>query len=295
MAILPGIVRGPLFMLASTLSYVINDTMMKIATAALPPYEVLLLRGLSAMIWGFPLLIMLGYGKDLQLIFERRVLVRSLFETFSILAFILALANMQIANATALMQITPLLVMVGAALILREATGGIRMALIAAGFVGAVMIVQPTAQGISVYALLAVLAAALGAVRDLSGRGVGHHVPGMIVAMSAVVVVVIGAGVGHVVFERWIVPEARELALLAGAGLFLIFGHFFLFMAYRVGPIHAAAPFYYFFTVWAIIAGLVAFGDFPNLLAVAGIGLVLASGLAIVLVDRRARRVGLTG
>lgn len=66
-------------------------------------------------------------------------------------------------------------------------------------------------------------------------------------------------------------------------------------MAYRVGPIHAAAPFYYFFTVWAIIAGLVAFGDFPNLLAVAGIGLVLASGLAIVLVDRRARRVALTG
>lgn len=295
MAILPGIVRGPLFMMASTLSYVINDTLMKVATAALPPYEVLLLRGLSAMVWGFPLLIILGYGKDVPLIFERRVLVRSLFETLSILAFILALANMQIANATALMQITPLLVMIGAALVLREPTGGNRLALIVAGFVGAVMIVQPAAGGISVYALLALAAAALGAVRDLSGRRIGDHVPGMIVAMSAVVVVLVGAGVGHIVFEHWVVPGASELALLAGAGLFLIFGHFFLFMAYRVGPIHTAAPFYYFFTIWAMIAGLVVFGDFPNPLAVAGIVLVLASGLAIVLLDRRARQVAVTG
>lgn len=293
MASLPGIVRGPLFMMTSTLSYVINDTLMKVATAGLPPYEVLLLRGLSAMVWGFPLLIFLGYGKRVPLIFDRRVLARSLFETLSILAFILALANMQIAEATALMQITPLLVMVGAALVLREPTGGMRMALIAAGFIGAVMIVQPSPQGISVYALLAVLGAALGAVRDLLGRRVHDHVPGMIVAMSAVVTVVIGAGAGHLLFERWVVPGAGELALLAGAGLFLIFGHFFLFMAYRAGPMHAAAPFYYFFTIWAIVAGLVVFGNFPNLLAVAGIILVLASGLAIVLLDRRVRQAAL--
>ena len=37
--------RGPLFMIVATCSYVINDTMMKLATEGLPPYEVLLLRG----------------------------------------------------------------------------------------------------------------------------------------------------------------------------------------------------------------------------------------------------------
>ena len=44
-------------MVLSTGSYVINDTMMKLATEGLPPYEVLFLRGLAASLWGIPLLL----------------------------------------------------------------------------------------------------------------------------------------------------------------------------------------------------------------------------------------------
>ena len=46
-------IRGPLFMVLATGSYLINDSMMKLATAGLPPYEVLLLRGLAATICRF--------------------------------------------------------------------------------------------------------------------------------------------------------------------------------------------------------------------------------------------------
>ena len=41
--------RGPLFMVVSTGSYLINDTLMKLVTAGLRPYEVLLLRGLASL------------------------------------------------------------------------------------------------------------------------------------------------------------------------------------------------------------------------------------------------------
>ena len=50
------------------------------------------------------------------------------------------------------------------------------------------------------------------------------------------------------------------------------------------------APFFYTFSVWAVIAGVVAFGDLPNGLALAGIALVIASGLVVVLLDSRSRR-----
>ncbi|HET7413383.1 MAG TPA: EamA/RhaT family transporter, partial [Pararhizobium sp.] len=99
--------------------------------------------------------------------------------------------------------------------------------------------------------------------------------------------------VAHLASERWVAPRAPDMVLLAGAGFFLIFGHFFLFLAYRVGPTRVAAPFYYCFTVWAVISGLVVFGEFPNRLAVAGIVLVMASGLTIVLLDRRKHRVAI--
>jgi drug/metabolite transporter (DMT)-like permease len=282
--------RGPLFMILSTGSYVINDTMMKVATATLPPYEVLLLRGAAALIWGIPLLLILGYGGKMRLMFERRVLLRNFCEMGGILCYVVALANMQIADASALGQITPLIVLLGASLMFREQVGGVTMALIGCGFIGALMVAQPTGQGISIYAVLAIANAVLCAARDLAGRKVGADVPGMIVAISAVVVVLIGAGAAHLLLEAWTMPAMQHLLLLGGAGLFLIFGHFFIFMAYRVGPTGIVAPFYYCFTVWAVISGLVVFQQFPNALAIGGIALVVGSGLTIVLLGERQRR-----
>jgi len=290
MHFIPAAIRGPLFMIVSTGSYLVNDTMMKLATAGLPSYEVLFLRGAAATLWGFPLLFALGYGKQIPLIFDGRVLRRNLLELAAILCYVVALANMQIADSTALGQITPLLMLVGSSILFGERIGGRRMALIGLGFIGALMVAQPTMQGISVYALLALGCAALSAARDLAGRRVSAEVPGMIVAISAVVVVLIGAGAAHLVSERWVMPGAHHLLLMAGAGFFLIFGHFFIFMAYRVGPTSAVAPFYYCFTVWAVISGVLVFGQFPNALAVCGILLVVGSGLTIVSLDQRKRR-----
>ncbi|WP_352602458.1 DMT family transporter [Mesorhizobium sp. M0047] len=290
MHFIPPSIRGPLFMIVSTGSYLVNDTMMKLATSGLPSYEVLFLRGTAATLWGFPLLFALGYGKQIPLIFDGRVLRRNLLEMAAILCYVVALANMQIADSTALGQITPLLMLVGSSILFGERIGGQRMALIGLGFIGALMVAQPTMQGISVYALLALGNAALAAARDLAGRRVSAEVPGMIVAISAVVVVLIGAGAAHLVSERWVMPGMHHLLLMAGAGFFLIFGHFFIFMAYRVGPTSAVAPFYYCFTVWAVISGLLVFGQFPNALAVCGILLVVGSGLTIVSLDQRKRR-----
>ncbi|TIL78438.1 MAG: EamA/RhaT family transporter, partial [Mesorhizobium sp.] len=117
MQFIPTNLRGPLFMVVSTGSYLVNDTMMKLATTGLPPYEVLFLRGIAAALWGVPLLVLLGYARQVPLIFERKVLRRNLLELAAILCYVVALANMQIADSTALGQITPLLMLVGASVL----------------------------------------------------------------------------------------------------------------------------------------------------------------------------------
>lgn len=290
MQVIPPAIRGPLFMIVATGSYLVNDTFLKLATDGIPPYQALLLRGIAACLWSIPLLGLLGYGRHVPLIVEPRVLLRNLIELAAILSYVVALANMPIADATALGQITPLLLLLGASVLYGERIGALRMALIGLGFVGALMVAQPTMQGISLYALLALGNAVFCAARDLAGRRVAADVPGMIVATSAAAVVLVGATIAHVLFERWVAPDMRHLILLAGSGLFLIFGHFFIFMAYRVGPSASVAPFYYCFTVWAVISGVLVFDQFPNALAVVGILLVVASGLVIVALDRRKRK-----
>jgi drug/metabolite transporter (DMT)-like permease len=293
MHFIPSSIRGPLCMLTATLSYVINDTMMKMATEGLPPYEVLFLRGVAALLWGVPMLFLLGYRSQMHLMFEPRVLTRNGFELIAILCYVVALANMPIGDASALGQITPLLVLLGVSVLFREKIGSMRIALILLGFAGALLVAQPTMQGISMYAVLALSNAVFCAARDIAGRRVAGHIPGMIVAISAVIVVLVGAGAAHLLAESWVTPGPRHLMLLVGAGLFLIFGHFFIFMAYRIGPTGVVAPFYYTFTLWAVLSGLVVFNELPNMLALCGIALVVAAGLAIVMLDERRRRLTL--
>ena len=187
-------VRGPLFMVTATGSYLVNDTLMKLATDGLPPYETLLLRGIAATLWSIPLLLVLGYGRQIPLIADPRVLARNSMELVAILSYVVALANMPIADATALGQITPLLLLLGASIFFGERIGALRMSLICVGFAGALMVAQPTMEGISIYALLALGNAVFCALRDLVGRRVSADVPGMIVAASAAFLVLIGAG-----------------------------------------------------------------------------------------------------
>ena len=85
-------------------------------------------------------------------------------------------------------------------------------------------------------------------------------------------------------------PDARHLLLLAGSGLLLSLGHFFIFLSYRTGATAAVAPFYYIFAIWAVGTGFFVFGTLPNPLAVVGIVLIVASGIAVVLVDAGRRK-----
>jgi drug/metabolite transporter (DMT)-like permease len=209
--------RGSLFMVCSTGSYIVSDTFMKLTTAGLPPYEVLLLRGVSATICGIFLLSFLGQWRIVPKIFDRWVSIRNLIELASVLCYIVALANMPIANVAALTQITP----IGAALIFRDRLSGMSMTLIIVGFAGAIMVAQPTKEGLSLFALLALGNAIFGAVRDLVGRRVPATVPGILVAFCASVLVLIGAIAIHLALEETIVPNTRHVLLLAGSGLFL--------------------------------------------------------------------------
>ena len=277
-------------MVLATASYEVNDTLMKLATFGLPPYEVLFLRGVAATIWAVPLLLALSLGRQIPLMLRGSVLLRNGLELLAILSFIIALANMPIADATALGQITPILVVLGASLVFGERLGWRKSTLVGLGFVGAVMVAQPSLQGISLYALLAISNAVFSAARDIASRRVPSHVPALVVAVGATLVVLVGAGLMHLAFEDWVLPSGRHLLLLGAAGLFLLGGHSFIFMAYRVGPAITVAPFFYSFSLWAVISGMFVFGDRPNLLALGGIAVVIASGISVVLLDKRRAR-----
>jgi drug/metabolite transporter (DMT)-like permease len=286
--------RGIALMVLATLAFVINDTFMKLATEGLPPLQVLFMRGVAGTIWCTPLLLLTGNGSKLKGMGDRWVLLRNILELIAVLCFIIALANMPIADITALGQVAPMLLLMGVSILYGDKIGPTRMALIALGFIGALLVAQPGGSTFSIYALLGFASAAATAGRDIVGRKVPGHIPSLVVAYCTLVLVMVGAGLATLTFETWITPSLRHVLLLAGSGFFLTLGHLFIFMSYRTGATGAVAPFYYMFTIWAVISGLVVFQSVPNTLAIIGMVLILASGVTVALLDERRRRLLIT-
>jgi drug/metabolite transporter (DMT)-like permease len=161
------------------------------------------------------------------------------------------------------------------------------MVLIALAITGALLIAQPGSSTASPYAAFGFLTAIGSASRDIAGRKVPQDIPGIVVALATIIAVMVVAGTATAVFETWAPPGKSNVLMMLAAGLFLIGGHTFVFLAFRFAKAAAIAPFYYTFTLWALISGLLVFGDVPNLIAVVGMLLILTSGLTSVMLDQR--------
>ena len=189
-------------MVAAAVAFVSNDTLMKMCIVeGLPPYETVSIRGISATIWCFATLAVMGQLKHLPLALERHVLLRAVFETGALLLFITALARMPIGDLTAMLQTTPLMVMVGAAILFGERIGWLRSGLILAGFTGALLVAQPGAAAASPLAPLGLAAALFAAIRDLVGRRIPHEVPTLVATMTTVIMVMLASIASAFLFE----------------------------------------------------------------------------------------------
>lgn len=281
--------RGIASMVFAAGTFVANDSCMKLAMADAPPLQVLVMRGVAACLWCLPILLVMGHGRDLLHVFNRWVLLRCFCEVFAILCFIFALKHMQIADITAIAQITPLLVLGGVSLIWGDRIGAIRLMLIGLGIAGAVLVAQPGSSLASPFAVLGFGTAVGAAGRDIVSRKVAAAIPALVVAFATLLIVMSSAAIGSFMFETQVTPTPRHIMLMAIAGFFLMCGHLFIFLAFRFARARVVSPFNYSFTVWAVISGYLLFGDVPNGLAMAGMGLILITGLAIILLEGRTR------
>jgi drug/metabolite transporter (DMT)-like permease len=263
---------------------------MKLVMADAAPMQVLFMRGVAACLWCAPLLFILGYGKHIRSVANRWVLLRAFCEVIAVMSFVIALAKMPIADITAIFQISPLLLLLGVSLIWGERLGPLRWFLISLGIGGAILVAQPGMSTASPYAIFGFVTAIASAARDLVARNIPHNIPVLVATFTTLVIVMIGAALASMTFEEWVPPSPRHLLLMAVSGLFLIFGHMFVFLSFRLASAATVAPFYYAFTIWAVLSGIIIFGVLPNVLAIAGMALIVTSGIANIAMEQRQRR-----
>jgi drug/metabolite transporter (DMT)-like permease len=282
---------GILAMCGAMALFLVNDSMVKLVSERLAMDQIVLLRGLfgSLLVLAFLVLAQPWTLRFLAHPGMMRVGGRAALDAASSFTYLWALFHLPLPNVSAINLSSPLLVTVLAVLLLGEHVAWRRWSAIAAGLVGVLMVVQPSTSAFTWFSLVALAGTLMGALRDVMTRRIAMEIPSVLVTFATAVAITAIAGVS-VLFRGWAPVTAADLALLAAASLFLIGAYQLIIVAMRVAETSVVAPFRYTAIVWALLLGYALWGDVPNGMALAGIAVLVASGLYLMHRERVARR-----
>ncbi len=261
--------------------FVCNDALVKHVSAQLASAQLIFIRGLFALvILGLVGRLLLKH-RDYRAMLDVRVVRRALVDALATLCYLTALAYLPLGNATAINMAAPIFIAAGAALFYGEKIGVSRWLLIALGFVGVLLVIQPRTEAFNQFAWLCLLATVLHAIRDLLTRSISPTVPSFVVTMATALSVTLFAGV-YSIYQGWKPLTPHALLSLALASIFLSVAYFLLVKSMRAGDMAVIAPFRYSSLPFALLLGYLFWGDIPNALAWTGIALLVLSGLLMM-------------
>lgn len=278
--------RAALFMAVSMAGFTVNDGITKHMSEVMNMGQVMFLRGAFATLFIALLAWHQGALANLRLALQPMVVVRVLGEVLATVTFLIALAQLPIANVSAVLQALPLAVTMGAALIYGETVGWRRWLSIAAGFAGVAIIVRPGLDGFSTYSLVVLVCVGFCTMRDLATRRIPEQIPTLLIStVTALAVSVCGAFLIQPM-GGWTPPGAVDLVLLVCAATLLLVGYQFIILAMRSGEISFVAPFRYTGLLFSILLGFAIFGDIPDLAMIVGSTIIVGSGLYMLYRER---------
>lgn len=293
--------RGILAMMAAMALFIGNDTFLKLASDAYPAGQMMALRGIFAIVLSLGLVVAFGAWRSIPLLADRRVIGRALLEGAVAFTFMTALARMPLAIITAILQATPIVITLLTVILRIEPVGWRRWAAIIVGFAGVLLVIRPSMEGVDFFVLMALVCAFLIAFRDLMTRNIAKAVPSTIITLASTLSVAacgLLASLSGMDVIGWQPVQIEATLYLAGAAIFVTAGNVAIIAAFRGTDLSVVSPFRYSVIVWAIIMGFIVFGEWPDVVASAGIALIVVSGLYTVHRERvraRAARTAVVG
>lgn len=201
-----------------------------------------------------------------------------------------AFQRMPLAEVTALVFVTPFLVMILAVSFLGEKMPAWRWIPVIVGFSGVLLIARPAGNDFNIGVLFVLLGAVCYAVYQVLTRklsAVDRSVTQL--AWTAL----IGAATTSLLLPKYWVPGAldlRDWLLIGSLGVLAAGGHLLMIMALRAAPATTLSPFTYAQLVWATLLGWLVFGDFPDRMSLIGMAIIVVSGVVVAYSERYGKK-----
>lgn len=294
--ILPGVA----LMLGFCIAAPLIDVASKLAAQGVPVGMIVLVRGAVQAALMLP--VVLAMRQPLAL--DRRdlglALLRAFFLVASTYCFVAAVRVMPIADALAIAFVEPFVILLIGRFAMAEEVGPRRLVACAVGFLGSLLVIQPSFAAFGPVALFPLGTAVSFALYMLVTRALSrslHPVPmqfhtALLAALICAPLLVIGTATGEP-STTFVLPQGIFWLWVFCVGLASTVSHMAITYALKFAPSSTLAPLHYLEIVTATLFGYLVFDNFPNALTLSGIAVIVTSGLYVIHRERvtaRARR-----
>jgi drug/metabolite transporter (DMT)-like permease len=282
-----GVMLGVTFIVLSYALVPMMDGIAKYLSADYPVGQIVWARYFFHLAVLLPLVLLRHGGRALLPARPWAQVLRGALLLGSTILFFTAIAEMPIADALALVFVSPLVVTALSPLVLGERVGLRRGSAVVVGFLGALVIIRPGFGVLQPAALLALGAGCLYGSYLLATRRLAGAAPPLVTLTYT-------ALIGAIVMSLWVPfvwqpPSLGAWAWMIAMGSLAASGHFLLIKAFEHAPATILAPFTYVEIIAATVVGYFAFGDFPDAWTWIGITIIAGSGLYILLRERKVK------
>lgn len=203
--------------------------------------------------------------------------LRSLLMLATTLLFFLAVSYIDLASATAVAFVEPLVITILSHFLLKERVGPRRWAAVAVGFIGVLIVIRPGFGMVHIAILLPLLSASTGASYNVLTRLVARHDGN---ATSLFYAALVGCLVLSCFMPfLWQAPSLNQWLLLAALGLSGGLAHTLVIRAFSYASASVIAPFIYLQLLWATAIGYVWFDMLPAITTWIGGAVIIATGI----------------
>jgi drug/metabolite transporter (DMT)-like permease len=280
--------RGLLYMVAGVFWMSVMDAAAKWLTAGYPLSEIIFLGRLPMPLFAIALASMNGGLYTLRTERLGLHLLRSLASAATMVTFFMSLRLLPLADTVAITFISPLLMSALSVPILGERVGPRRWTAIAVGFLGVLVILQPSGTGFGLGPAFALTAALTYALLNNLSRHMSGSEPSHTQLFWVSVMIIVGSGA--VVPFQWVQPQGRDLLVFAVFALVATLGQFLVTQALRYAEISLLASMEYSAIIWATLFGFMFWNQLPTPTVVAGAAIIGASSFYIIQREARLAR-----
>ena len=272
-------------MILAMAGFAFEDLFIKLLSTYFPISEVIIILGFTGTFIFFIIALLQNAPIIHKDLLNKHVIIRTICELLGAVFFVTAIALTPLSSATAILQIAPLLVTIGAVIFFKEKVGWRRWTAVFIGFIGVLLIVRPGFEGFMPASIFAILGSVFLAARDLATRAMQVKLPSVTIALYAFIAFGI-SGILIIPFNSpMVLPTSNQIIYFIGASAFGVIAYYSLVISSRIGEMSVISPFRYSRIVFAMLLAIIILDENPDGLTLIGASIVVASGLYLSLIQ----------